>query len=83
MADEATPQTWEEIIDSGINISTLPDLPHGIRGVSVTASTRVVKGQLKAGQYGRHDIFCDEGPIVGGEDSYPPPMGYFAAAMGF
>jgi hypothetical protein len=48
-----------------------------------------VKDQLKVAEAqsetseARFEFFCDEPPSLGGEDRYPQPLTYIAAAVGF
>jgi hypothetical protein len=46
---------------------------------------RTVQGvrHQKQATFGRFVIDCDEGPQLGGDDSAPPPLAYFAAALAF
>jgi hypothetical protein len=37
----------------------------------------------KRGVFGRFEMLSDEGPNLGGDDSAPPPLAYFAAALAF
>lgn len=30
-----------------------------------------------------YEIYCDEGPRLGGDDTAPPPLSYFSAAIAF
>ena len=54
-----------------------------------TAHIRIVKDQLKVAEAqsetseARFEFFCDEPPSLGGEDRYPQPLTYIAAAVGF
>ncbi len=47
----------------------------------VTAETTV--RQQKQAVFGRFEILCDESERIGGDDSAPPPLAYFAAAVAF
>lgn len=55
------------------------------RGVNVTFDLTAVKGerQQKQALFGRFELLCDEGPELGGDDSAPPPLAFFAASLGF
>ena len=46
---------------------------------------RAEKGERhrKRATFGRFTIECDEGPALGGDDSAPPPLAYFASALAF
>ena len=54
-----------------------------------SAHIRIVKDQLKVAEAqsetseARFEFFCDEPPSLGGEDRYPQPLTYIAAAVGF
>jgi hypothetical protein len=39
--------------------------------------------QRKRAHFGRFTIDCDEGAALGGDDSAPPPLAYFGAALAF
>ena len=40
-------------------------------------------GQTKTGRFGRFEIPCDEPEGIGGTDTAPPPLAYFAASLAF
>ena len=46
-------------------------------------SARTTDGQRKAATFDHHEIPCDEGAVLGGDDSAPPPLAYFASALAF
>ena len=52
---------------------------------TITAVTEFVpdKDPLKIGTFGTHLVYSDEPPTVGGNDEWPPPLGYAALAVGF
>ena len=52
---------------------------------TITATTELVPSDdpLKRGHYGTHVVYSDEPPSVGGGDTWPPPLGYAALAIGF
>jgi hypothetical protein len=52
---------------------------------TITAHTELVvdKDPLKSGRFGSHVVYSDEPPTVGGDDEWPPPLGYGALAVGF
>ena len=52
---------------------------------TITAVTEFLPGKdpLKAGTFGSHVVYSDEPPTVGGNDEWPPPLGYAALAVGF
>jgi len=39
--------------------------------------------QLKRATFGSFEILCDEGEMLGGDDSAPPPLAYFASSIAF
>jgi len=39
--------------------------------------------QRKRATFGSFEIFCDESAQVGGDDSAPPPLAYFASSIAF
>ena len=58
--------------------------PDGMRAtLHCTTATVEGKHMLKVGQFGHHTVMCDEGPVIGGDDAYPPPLAYMALGMGF
>ena len=52
---------------------------------TITAVTQFVPDEdpLKTGTFGSHVVYSDEPPTVGGNDRWPPPLGYAALAVGF
>lgn len=54
-------------------------------GFQLGFEVRAVKGegQVKKAQFGHFEILCDEGINLGGADSAPPPLAYFAASIAF
>ena len=62
--------------------------PESGRRFAKSAHIRIVKNQLKVAEApsssnGRFEFFCDEPPALGGEDKFPQPLTYIAAAVGF
>jgi hypothetical protein len=64
--------------------------PESGRRFAKSAHIRIVKDQLKvanapaASDAGRSfEFFCDEPPELGGDDRFPQPLTYIAAAVGF
>jgi hypothetical protein len=49
---------------------------------SLRCTTATVEGthMLKEVRFGKHTVMCDEGPMIGGDDAYPPPIAYMAGA---
>lgn len=54
-------------------------------GVQLSLEVRTVKGerQTKKASFGTFEMICDEGRNLGGDDSAPPPLAYFAASVAF
>jgi hypothetical protein len=52
---------------------------------TITAQTELVidDDPRKIGWFGTHVVHSDEPPTVGGNDEWPPPLGYGALAVGF
>lgn len=69
----------------GPDITTLPDFVDKMRGKSVTmgADIKSLGKQLKSATYRDFEFRCDEPEWLGGEDNYPQPLTYLAAAVGF
>jgi hypothetical protein len=65
--------------------SKLPDIPESRRGAKRTmvAEAETVEKQLKRGRVRHFEVYCDEPPMLGGDDAYPQPLAYLAAAVGF
>lgn len=55
------------------------------RGVRIEFDVGAVRGekQLKRATFGAFEILCDEGAMIGGDDSAPPPLAYFASSIAF
>ena len=68
--------------DSGVTIDTTG--PDGMRA-TLRCTTSTVEGthMLKVGHFAGHTVMCDEGPMIGGDDAYPPPIAYMALGLGF
>ncbi len=47
----------------------------------VAAST--AERQLKTATFDSFEILCDEGAAIGGDNTAPPPLAYFGAALAF
>ena len=83
MSDGRIPASWQEVMDSGMDMTKLPDFPPGFRRTVYRVDARVVDGQLKVARQRQHEFFCDEPSTIGGQDRYPQPLAYFAAGLGF
>ncbi len=53
------------------------------RVVTMEAECVELEQMKKEGQVREYRILCDEGPSLGGEGKYPPPLAYFTTAVGF
>jgi hypothetical protein len=62
-----------------------PELPEKHRGTVFTMSADIeaLEKQRKVARFRHFEFYCDEPPVVGGEDKYPQPLTYLAAAIGF
>lgn len=45
--------------------------------------TETAERQLKRATFAQFEMMCDEGEAMGGDDTAPPPLAYFSAALGF
>lgn len=54
-------------------------------GMQLSFEVRAAKGerQTKKAQFDHFEIICDESAMIGGDDSAPPPLAYFAASIAF
>ena len=54
-------------------------------GFRIAFDVKTVKGegQTKIASFGKFEILCDEAAMIGGQDSAPPPLAYFAASVAF
>ena len=57
-------------------------IPGGRRYAFDVRATKGDRHQKQA-VFGRFEIPCDEGPELGGDDTAPPPLAYFGAALAF
>jgi len=76
--EDLSDKPGERVIDK----AELP--PEGITNEN-DIHTEVIAGQLqlKRGQAGKFEVFCDEPARIGGTDTYPSPMAYLAMSIGF
>ena len=67
------------------DLSKLPDIPEARRGArrTMVAEAETIEKQFKRARIRHFEVYCDEPPMLGGEDAYPPPLAYLAAAVGF
>ena len=54
-------------------------------GFQLSFEVHAVKSerQTKKARFDHFEIVCDESAIIGGDDSAPPPLAYFAASVAF
>ncbi|MEM7541149.1 MAG: hypothetical protein AAF384_06120 [Pseudomonadota bacterium] len=54
-------------------------------GIQIAFEVNTVKGerQIKKATFGQFEMICDEGINLGGDDTAPPPLAYFAASIAF
>lgn len=83
MSEAKIPATWKEVMDSGMDMTKLPDFPPGRRRTVYEVNARTIDGQLKVATNRHHEFYCDEPPTIGGQDRFPQPLAYFAAGLGF
>ena len=62
-----------------------PDLPAQGFVLTIAADAETIEGKLhlRRGRYGKFEVLCDEPEMMGGEDSYPTPLGYISLGVGF
>ncbi len=79
MSDNKSPFPISPGDESPFNISSVKG------GVQISLDVRTVKGerQTKKASFDKFEIVCDEGTSFGGDNSAPPPLAYFAAAVAF
>lgn len=60
-------------------------IEHGDDGVRFSFELRAEKAerQRKRASFAQFEMICDEGEALGGDDSAPPPLAYFSAALAF
>ena len=60
----------------------ISQVPQGIQlEFDVRAST--AERQLKRATFADFEILCDESAMIGGDDTAPPPLAYFASSIAF
>ena len=54
-------------------------------GMQLSFEVRATKGerQTKKAHFDKFEIICDESALIGGDDTAPPPLAYFAASIAF
>ena len=69
-------------------MSTQPDtfrisaVDKGIR-IEFDVLAERAERQTKRARFGSFEILCDESAMIGGDDSAPPPLAYFASSLAF
>ncbi|MBX5492077.1 MAG: hypothetical protein IRZ14_13070 [Chloroflexi bacterium] len=53
------------------------------REIAIEAECESLTRMRKVARVQGFEVYCDEGPHVGGEGTAPSPLGYFVAAVGF
>jgi len=53
------------------------------REILVEADAETLEKMRKEGHARGFTVYCDEGERVGGENTAPPPLAYFALALAF
>ncbi len=53
------------------------------REIVMEADTETLERQRKRGAARGFTVLCDEGTRIGGDDTAPPPLAYFALSLGF
>lgn len=54
-------------------------------GLELSFDVHAIKGerQTKKARFGSFEIICDESALIGGDDSAPPPLAFFASSVAF
>lgn len=53
------------------------------REIVLEADAETLARMRKEGHARGFTVYCDEGERIGGENSAPPPLAYFALSLGF
>jgi hypothetical protein len=53
------------------------------REIVLEADAETLERMRKEGHARGFTVFCDEGERIGGDNSAPPPLAYFALSVGF
>lgn len=64
------------------SVFRLTPVDRGLRIEFDVAAARAER-QRKRATFGNFEIHCDESALIGGDDSAPPPLAYFAASIAF
>ena len=54
----------------------------GVR-LEFDVTTNREERQRKRAVFGEFELFCDESAMIGGDNTAPPPLAYFAASIAF
>ncbi len=68
-----------------VDVTKLEELPSGGwgNGFTMYADIESLGKQKKVARFRQFEFFCDEPPMIGGDDEYPQPLTYLAAGVGF
>lgn len=86
MADDDKPiDGFTSSTKVGERVIDKPELPKGGISTDQTVLCEMIEGNmhLKRSQFGKFEVFSDEGANIGGTDTAPTPMTYLAMATGF
>ncbi len=53
------------------------------REIVLEADAETLAGMRKEGRARGFTVYCDEGERIGGDNTAPPPLAYFALSVGF
>jgi hypothetical protein len=53
------------------------------REIVLEADAETLERMRKEGHARGFTVFCDEGERIGGDNTAPPPLGYFGLSVGF
>jgi hypothetical protein len=53
------------------------------REIVLEADTAMLERMRKEGHVRGFTVYCDEGGNIGGDNTAPPPLAYFALSVGF
>ncbi len=53
------------------------------REILMEADAETLERMRKEGHARGFTVYCDEGPRIGGDNTAPPPLAYFALALAF
>ncbi len=72
-------------LDDVVDVTKLEELPSTGwgNGFTMYADIEALGKQKKVARFRQFEFFCDEPPMIGGDDEYPQPLTYLAAGVGF